>query len=87
MPGISLLVRNSKGTWFGATGKAECEHNIPFDPGQVASVASITKFVMGTLVFKLMEDSVRTGLGYSLFINQSLRGYQNRLQTSLQMAM
>ena len=65
LPGISLLVRNSKGTWFGATGKADIEQNIPFDPGQVASVASITKFVMGSLVFKLMEDSVHTGLGYN----------------------
>ena len=65
LPGISLLVRNNKGTWFGATGKADIEHNISFDPGQVASVASITKFVIGTLVFKLMEDSVRTGLGYN----------------------
>ena len=65
LPGISLLVRNSKGTWFGATGKADIEQNIPFDPGQVASVASITKFVMGALVFKLMEDSVHTGLGYN----------------------
>jgi len=65
LPGISLLVRNSKGTWFGATGMADIERNISFDPGQVASVASITKFVIGTLVFKLMEDSVHTGLGYN----------------------
>jgi D-alanyl-D-alanine carboxypeptidase len=65
LPGISLLVRNNKGTWYGATGKSDIEHNISFDPGQVASVASITKFVMGTLVFKLMEDSVHTGLSYN----------------------
>jgi len=65
LPGISLLVRNNKGTWFGATGKADIEHNISFEPGQVASVASITKFLMGTLVFKLIEDSVHTGLGYT----------------------
>ena len=64
LPGISLLVRNSKGTWFGATGMADVEHNISFEPGQVASVASITKFLMGTLVFKLIEDSIHTGLGY-----------------------
>jgi D-alanyl-D-alanine carboxypeptidase len=65
LPGISLLVRNSKGTWFGATGKADIEHNIPFEPGQVASVASVTKFIIGSLVFKLMEDSVHSGLGYN----------------------
>ena len=65
LPGISLLVRNNKGTWFGASGKADIERDIPFNAGQVASVASITKFVIGTLVFKLIEDSVNTGLGYN----------------------
>ena len=65
LPGISLLVNNSKGTWIGATGKADIEHNIPFEVGQVSQVASITKLFMGTLVFKLIEDSVNTGLGYN----------------------
>jgi D-alanyl-D-alanine carboxypeptidase len=65
LPGISLLVRNSKGTWFGATGKADIENNIAFEPGQVASVASITKFINGILVFKLIEDSANTALGYN----------------------
>jgi D-alanyl-D-alanine carboxypeptidase len=65
LPGISLLVRNSKGTWFGATGKADIEHNIAFEAGQVASVASVTKFIIGALVFKLIEDSVHSGLGYN----------------------
>ena len=65
LPGISLLVSNSKGTWFGSTGKADIEHDIAFEPGQVASVASITKFIMGSLVFKLIEDSAHTGLGYN----------------------
>ena len=65
LPGISLLVRNNKGTWFGATGKADIANDIPFDAGQVASVASITKLAMGTLVFRLMEDSVNSHLGYN----------------------
>jgi D-alanyl-D-alanine carboxypeptidase len=65
LPGISLLVRNSHGTWFGAIGKADIERNIAFEPGQVASVASVTKFIIGALVFKLIEDSVHSGLGYN----------------------
>ena len=64
LPGLSLLVRDKSGTWVGATGKADLENNIPFDKGQVASVASITKLAMGALVFKLIEDSLNTGLGY-----------------------
>ena len=64
LPGISLLVNDSKGTWIGATGKADIGNNIDFVPGTVSKGASITKIFIGTLVFKLMEDSVNTGMGY-----------------------
>ena len=64
LPGISLLVNDANGTWVGATGKADIERNIPFQAGQVSKIASITKLFIGTLVFKLIEDSVNTGLGY-----------------------
>lgn len=65
LPGISLLVNDSKGTWIGATGKADLSNNIDFVPGTISKVASITKMFVGTLVFKLMEDSVNTGMGYT----------------------
>lgn len=65
LPGISLLVRTQAGTWVGATGKADLEQNIPFSTGQVSKVASITKLFIGTLAFKMMEDSVASGLGYA----------------------
>jgi D-alanyl-D-alanine carboxypeptidase len=65
LPGISLLVNDVNGTWVGATGKADIEKNIPFAIGQVSKVASITKLFIGVLVFKLIEDSVNTGLGYN----------------------
>jgi D-alanyl-D-alanine carboxypeptidase len=69
LPGISLLVSDPHGTWVGAVGKADLFSNIDFVPGTVSKVASITKFFMGVLMFKLMEDSVNTGLGYrSLFM-------------------
>jgi D-alanyl-D-alanine carboxypeptidase len=64
LPGISLLVNDQKGTWVGATGKADIGNNIDFVPGTVSKVASITKLFMGALMFKLFEDSVSTGLGY-----------------------
>jgi D-alanyl-D-alanine carboxypeptidase len=65
LPGISLLVNDAKGTWIGAIGKADIEKNIPFSVGQVSKVASITKLFIGALVFKLIEDSANTGLGYN----------------------
>jgi D-alanyl-D-alanine carboxypeptidase len=64
LPGISLLVRDQKGTWIGAAGKADVSNDIDFVPGTVSKVASITKLFIGTLVFRLMEDSVNTGMGY-----------------------
>lgn len=65
LPGISLLVNDANGTWVGSIGKADIEKNIPFQVGQVSKVASITKLFVGTLVFKLMENLVNTGIGYN----------------------
>jgi D-alanyl-D-alanine carboxypeptidase len=63
-PGISLLVRDANGTWMGAAGKADLSTGINFKPGTVSKAASITKLMVGTMVFRLMEDSVRTGIGF-----------------------
>lgn len=69
LPGISLLVNDPSGTWMGSVGKADLESNIPFSIGQVSKAASITKLFMGALMFKLIEDSTHTHLGYrSLFL-------------------
>jgi D-alanyl-D-alanine carboxypeptidase len=65
LPGISLMVTDRNGTWIGSVGKADIRNNIDFAPCQIAKIASITKFMMGALVFKMMEDSVHTGIGYS----------------------
>ncbi len=65
LPGISLLVNDNKGTWTGSTGKADIENNIDFSTGTISKAASITKLFMSTLLFKLMEDSAATGIGYS----------------------
>ena len=65
LPGISLLINDKYGTWVGSVGYADIQQKIPFRAGQVAKVASITKLFMGTLMFKLIEDSVNTGLGYN----------------------
>jgi D-alanyl-D-alanine carboxypeptidase len=64
LPGISMLVSDKDGIWVGAAGKADIEKNIDFYPGQVSKIASITKLFIGTLAFKLFEDSSNTHLGY-----------------------
>lgn len=65
LPGITLSVTNADGNWVSSGGYASIEDNIKFAPCQISKVASITKFMVGTLVFKLMEDSVNTNLSYS----------------------
>lgn len=64
LPGISLMVTNKDGSWVGVGGYSSLEDKVKYKPCHVAKVASITKFMVGTLVFKLMEDSVNTGLSY-----------------------
>jgi D-alanyl-D-alanine carboxypeptidase len=65
LPGISLLVRNAAGTWVASVGKSDLERNMPFRVDQVSKIASVSKFIIGTTIFKMMEDSLRTGFGYS----------------------
>lgn len=64
LPGLSLLVNDKNGTWVGANGKADLANRIDFVPGTISKAASITKFFMGVLMFRLMEDSLNTHIGY-----------------------
>lgn len=64
LPGISLLVNDRSGTWVGASGKADLVNGIGFVPGTISKAASITKLFMGVLMFRLMEDSIETRIGY-----------------------
>ncbi len=65
-PGISLLVNDRFGTWVGSTGYADIEAKTPFGVSQVSKVASITKLWVGTMIFKLIEDSVNTKVNYGI---------------------
>ncbi len=56
LPGISVLIGDSSGEWFGAAGKADIEHNINYTPCTVQKLGSITKMMMGVLTMKLVEE-------------------------------
>jgi D-alanyl-D-alanine carboxypeptidase len=45
-------------------GYSSLEDQVKFKPCHISKVASITKFMVGTLVFKLMEDSINSYLWY-----------------------
>lgn len=65
LPGISLMIKNSDGTWVTSAGYASFEDKIKYKPCHIGKVGSITKFMMGVLVFKLIEDSLNSNLGYN----------------------
>ena len=56
LPGITLLVSDSNGTWDGASGMADIDKSVLMQPCHIAKVASITKIFMATLAFKLSEE-------------------------------
>lgn len=56
LPGISLLVSDSNGTWVGSGGYADIKNGVKFTPCHISKAASITKFLVGTLLFKLQEE-------------------------------
>jgi D-alanyl-D-alanine carboxypeptidase len=58
MPGISALVQDEDGIWIGFSGKADIDKNIDFTPCHPSKVASITKFMVGTLTFMLQEKGM-----------------------------
>lgn len=65
LPGISVHVTDPNGTWVGSAGWADVQNQIPYQPCHVQKVASLTKWFMSTLVLKLMEDSLSSGIGYN----------------------
>ena len=58
LPGISILVEDSNGTWVGSGGYADIENNIHFTPCHISKAASITKLLVGTLTMKLQEEGL-----------------------------
>lgn len=58
LPGVSLLVGDSAGVWYGAAGKSDIERDIDYTPCTVQKLGSITKMMMGVLTMKLVEEGV-----------------------------
>jgi len=65
LPGLSVYASDNSGIWVGSGGKADVVENITYQPCHIQKVASLTKMFMGTMVLKLMEDSVNSKLGYN----------------------
>lgn len=55
LPGISVLITDSDGTWVGSTGYADIAKGVKFSPCHISKAASITKLLVGSLTLKLQE--------------------------------
>lgn len=56
LPGMSVLINDSAGTWIGSTGYADIAKGIKFSPCHISKAASITKLFMSVLTLKLQEQ-------------------------------
>lgn len=56
LPGISVLIEDSIGTFTGVGGYADIDQGIHYTPCHISKVASITKLMVGTLTMKLQEE-------------------------------
>ncbi len=73
LPGISVLVSDSNGTWVGAGGYADIKNGVKFTPCHISKAASITKLLVGTLLFKLQEEGkININDQISKYIAQSI---------------
>jgi D-alanyl-D-alanine carboxypeptidase len=56
IPGITLMVEDSIGLWYGAKGKADIENNIDMQICHSTKIASITKLFTAVLAYKLIDE-------------------------------
>lgn len=73
LPGISVLINDTNGTWVGSAGYADIEKGIRFSPCHISKAASITKLLVGSLVLKLQEQGkININAPVSDFIDQDI---------------
>jgi len=58
LPGISVLVQDSSGSFIGSAGFADIEEGVRFSPCHPSKAASITKLMVGVLTFQLQEEGL-----------------------------
>jgi len=55
VPGAVMAIHDADGTWVGATGWADIDHQVRLQPCHAFPVASVTKSMTATVVFQLAE--------------------------------
>lgn len=58
LPGMSVLINDDDGFWIASAGFADIENQIMMQPCHVNKLGSITKMMMGTLIWELIQDGL-----------------------------
>lgn len=58
IPGFTVLISDDDGLWMNSGGYADIENNIKMQPCHINKLGSVTKMMMGTLVWQLEQDGI-----------------------------
>lgn len=58
IPGMTILISDSNGTWIGMGGYADIENQIKMQACHINKLGSVTKMMMGTLTWLLIQDGL-----------------------------
>jgi D-alanyl-D-alanine carboxypeptidase len=56
IPGMSILVNDENGFWIASAGMADIENGIEMQPCHINKLGSVTKMMIGTLVWQLIQE-------------------------------
>jgi D-alanyl-D-alanine carboxypeptidase len=68
LPGVSILINDNDGFWIASAGMADLEKGIKMQPCHINKLGSVTKMMMGALVWQLIQEG-------KLDINDPIRKY------------
>ncbi|MEL6590480.1 MAG: serine hydrolase [Bacteroidota bacterium] len=56
IPGMSVLINDADGSWYGSVGYADLENGIPMAPCHINKLGSVTKMMVGSLAWQLIQE-------------------------------
>lgn len=68
LPGMTILISDDDGIWVASAGFADLENQIPMQPCHINKLGSITKMMMGTLIWQYISEG-------KLSLNEPIQTY------------
>jgi D-alanyl-D-alanine carboxypeptidase len=58
IPGMTMLINDDNGFWIASAGMADIVNGVEMQPCHINKLGSVTKMMMGTLVWQLIQDGL-----------------------------